>query len=71
MAKIISLALQYRFFVVFLTGLVILAGVIAVQQLPIDAVPDITPIKYWSWRKRQDFHRWKSSNSSHSRSSSR
>jgi heavy metal efflux system protein len=43
MGKIIGLALEYRFFVFFVMVLVIVAGIVALQQLPIDAVPDITP----------------------------
>jgi heavy metal efflux system protein len=43
MYRLISWALEYRFLVLFGTLLVIVAGVFAVQQLPIDAVPDITP----------------------------
>ena len=43
MGRIIALALEYRFFVFFVTLLAIVAGVVALQQLPIDAVPDITP----------------------------
>ena len=43
MRRIIGLALEYRFLVFFITSLVIVAGIVALQQLPIDAVPDITP----------------------------
>ena len=43
MNRIISLALEYRLLVLFVTLLVVIAGVVALQQLPIDAVPDITP----------------------------
>src|SRR5262244_3336994 len=43
MQKIIGLALKYRFLVLFITLLTAVAGVFALQQLPIDAVPDITP----------------------------
>src|SRR5215470_17530260 len=43
MSRIIALALEYRFLVLFITSLVIVAGIAALQQLPIDAVPDITP----------------------------
>src|SRR5215470_1949467 len=43
MRRIIALALEYRFFVFFITLLVVIAGTVALQQLPIDAVPDITP----------------------------
>src|SRR5215470_2360656 len=43
MRRIIALALEYRFFVFFATVLVVIAGIAALQQLPIDAVPDITP----------------------------
>ena len=40
MNRVISLALEYRLLVIFTTLLVVVAGVVAVQQLPIDAVPD-------------------------------
>ncbi|OLE73868.1 MAG: cation transporter [Acidobacteria bacterium 13_1_20CM_2_57_8] len=43
MRRIIALALEYRFFIFFVTALVVIAGIAALQQLPIDAVPDITP----------------------------
>lgn len=43
MRRVIAWALEYRFLVLFATLLVIVAGVFAVQELPIDAVPDITP----------------------------
>src|SRR5215471_16667629 len=43
MGRIIGLALEYRFLVLFVTLLTIVAGIVALQQLPIDAVPDITP----------------------------
>ena len=43
MNRIITLALEYRFLVLFVTLLVIIGGLFALQQLPIDAVPDITP----------------------------
>src|ERR1044072_439574 len=43
MRGVIEWALQYRFLVIFGALLVVVAGVYAIQQLPIDAVPDITP----------------------------
>jgi len=43
MSRIIALALEYRFLVLFVTSLVVVAGIAALLQLPIDAVPDITP----------------------------
>ena len=43
MNRLIALALEYRFLVLFAAVVVIVGGVIALQQLPIDAVPDITP----------------------------
>src|SRR5262245_16169857 len=43
MGRIISLALEYRLLVLFFTIIVIVTGAVALQQLPIDAVPDITP----------------------------
>jgi cobalt-zinc-cadmium resistance protein CzcA len=43
MQRVIAWALEYRFLVIFATLLVVIAGIFSVQQLPIDAVPDITP----------------------------
>ena len=43
MHKIIELSLKYKFLVLVLTALLIAAGVNAMLQLPIDAVPDVTP----------------------------
>src|SRR3972149_6216910 len=43
MRGIISLALEYRLLVLFGAVVVVIAGFVALQQLPIDAVPDITP----------------------------
>src|SRR5678815_1788159 len=43
MRRLIGLALEYRFLVLFITVLTVIAGIAALQQLPIDAVPDITP----------------------------
>lgn len=43
MRKIIALALEYRFLVLFATLLVVILGLFSLQKLPIDAVPDITP----------------------------
>lgn len=43
MKKIIALALEYRFMVLFAALLVVIFGLLALQRLPIDAVPDITP----------------------------
>jgi len=41
--RIVGFALQYRFLVLFGFFLVVVLGVFFLQQLPIDAVPDITP----------------------------
>ena len=43
MHKIIEFSLKYKFLVLVLTALLIAAGVNAMLQLPIDAVPDVTP----------------------------
>ena len=43
MPRLIALALEYRFLVILATLLVVAIGVLSLQQLPIDAVPDITP----------------------------
>ena len=37
-------------------------GVFNYQKLPIDAVPDITNVRYRSIPRRQDIHRWRPSN---------
>src|SRR5258708_19080709 len=41
-ARILSLAIQARWFVVFMTGLVAGYGVYELTRLPLDALPDIT-----------------------------
>jgi cobalt-zinc-cadmium resistance protein CzcA len=43
MQKLIALSLEYRFLVPLVTLLVIAFGLLSLQKLPIDAVPDITP----------------------------
>jgi heavy metal efflux system protein len=43
MSSVVALALRYRFVVLIATVLVAAFGVYSLQQLPIDAVPDITP----------------------------
>jgi cobalt-zinc-cadmium resistance protein CzcA len=43
MRGIVALALKYRFLVLLAAGLLVLFGIVSLQQLPIDAVPDITP----------------------------
>jgi cobalt-zinc-cadmium resistance protein CzcA len=45
MARLIDLCLRYRFLVIAFAVLLVIAGVNAMQQLPIDAVPDITPVQ--------------------------
>lgn len=45
MQKIIELVLRFRFLVLALTGLLIVGGFYALKRLPIDAVPDITPVQ--------------------------
>jgi cobalt-zinc-cadmium resistance protein CzcA len=43
MRKLIALSLEYRFLVPLVTLLVVVFGLLSLQKLPIDAVPDITP----------------------------
>jgi cobalt-zinc-cadmium resistance protein CzcA len=43
MQALVALALRYRFVVLILTVLVAVLGFFSLQNLPIDAVPDITP----------------------------
>lgn len=43
MRKLIALSLEYRFLVPLVTLLVVAFGLLSLQKLPIDAVPDITP----------------------------
>ena len=45
MDRLVDLCLRYRYLVIALTGLLITAGVVALQQVKIDAVPDITPVQ--------------------------
>ncbi|MCU4676513.1 CusA/CzcA family heavy metal efflux RND transporter [Catenovulum sp. 2E275] len=42
---ILQFAIERRYLVMFATGLLILAGVLSYQKLPIDAVPDITNVQ--------------------------
>lgn len=42
---LLSFSLKYRFLVLIFTGLIIGAGVLALRELPIDAVPDITTVQ--------------------------
>ena len=41
-ARLVTLSVERRWLVMLFTGLAALAGVFALQRLPIDAVPDIT-----------------------------
>jgi heavy metal efflux system protein len=43
MHRIVALALQYRFLVILAAVLLVVFGLVSLRQLPIDAVPDITP----------------------------
>jgi len=43
MEKIVSLALEYRFFVLLAAAVLVIFGLVSLGQLPVDAVPDITP----------------------------
>lgn len=43
--RIFELSLENRFLVLILTGLLILGGIMALRDLPIDAVPDITTVQ--------------------------
>ena len=43
MHRIVALALQYRFLIILAAVLLVVFGLVSLRQLPIDAVPDITP----------------------------
>lgn len=43
--RIFELSLENRFLVLILTGLLILVGIVALRDLPIDAVPDVTTVQ--------------------------
>ena len=45
MRRLVDLCLQFRFLVLAITGLIVGAGLWAMRNLPIDAVPDITPVQ--------------------------
>ncbi len=45
MDRLLTLALRYRFFTLVATFLVVLAGLWSLTELPIDAVPDLTPVQ--------------------------
>ncbi|NOX53328.1 MAG: efflux RND transporter permease subunit, partial [Planctomycetes bacterium] len=42
--NLISFSLENRFLVLLLTGLLVAAGIVSLQHLPIDAFPDTTPV---------------------------
>ena len=43
MQRLIEIALKYKFLVLVVTGLLVAGGIRAMLDLPIDAVPDVTP----------------------------
>jgi len=43
MRQLVSLALKFHFLIILGTVLVIVLGIFSLGELPIDAVPDITP----------------------------
>ena len=45
MERLIEICLRYRFLVIAFAMLLVIAGVAAMYRLPIDAVPDITPVQ--------------------------
>jgi cobalt-zinc-cadmium resistance protein CzcA len=45
MNKTVALILRFRFFVLALTGLIVLGGILAWMHLPIDAFPDVTNVQ--------------------------
>lgn len=45
MRRLVDLCLRFRFLVLAITGLIVGAGLWAMRNLPIDAVPDITPVQ--------------------------
>ncbi|HVJ06492.1 MAG TPA: CusA/CzcA family heavy metal efflux RND transporter [Candidatus Saccharimonadales bacterium] len=45
MERLIAICLRYRFLVIAFAVLLVIAGVTAMYRLPIDAVPDITPVQ--------------------------
>ena len=45
MERLIEICLRYRFLVIAFAVLLVMAGVAAMYRLPIDAVPDITPVQ--------------------------
>ena len=43
MGKLVDFSLQNKFLIVVLAGAVVVSGIYSMRQLPIDAVPDVTP----------------------------
>ncbi|HSK43065.1 MAG TPA: efflux RND transporter permease subunit, partial [Candidatus Binatia bacterium] len=41
--KLVQVALRQRFLVLMLTVLLIIAGVVSFQRMPVDAYPDLAP----------------------------
>jgi heavy metal efflux system protein len=43
MQRLVALSLRFRFIVILASVIVAVFGVLSLRELPIDAVPDITP----------------------------
>ena len=45
LSKLIEVSLRHRVAVLLITGLLVLAGLLSVRELPFDAYPDTTPVQ--------------------------
>ena len=45
MTGLLALSLRYRFFTLVALGLIVVGGVWSLHALPIDAMPDLTPVQ--------------------------
>lgn len=62
--RLIEASLRYRLVVSMGAALLVAAGFLAMGRLPIDAMPDITPIQVQILPRRRRWGRWKWSSSS-------
>ena len=58
---LLSFSLKYRFLILIFAGLIVGAGVMALRELPIDAVPDITNVQVQVLTRTAPMDRLKSS----------
>ena len=60
---IVGFSLKNRFFIFFMTGLLIIAGIVSYQQTPLEAFPDVTNtqiiiVTQWNGRSAEEIERF-------------